>query len=456
MRITILFFSLMLTSYCFSEQDLEARGLAYEQKIRALLAEARTNDNYKVMTQNHQLFRQMNVLNVKEYIDSEFPKYLKEHPDRILAQRLDILQFWYEMRDWKYDLKNHPLFEKYSIAMPLRDPKMQAELEQKIAESKKNEEKFNREYEIQDKYESSLRDIQMVLKSRKQDAARKGNQEELKAFEEIINKQITNTSLLDIIYDRPKTMPAGDGENSSDIRFKKLQASENMIVASILPEATDLQKAEAFAQIARLYRSDTNATSIAKKSSYSEKALQCQNLPALLRCEMYLFFAEALRSQSRQLPSAVSELTERQLKSYLEGLALTLDHLKVTERVPLRGVERFDIPPGNPMRAEFEKRHAEQVAYAEYADEQNELLTFRDSFLQSIFVLCNPSAFESYDFNKRLLELGYSEEKAKAVCALLRDAAQKTVESKRIWKPSPHNIHPGPANSASLKINAVP
>ena len=145
---------------------------------------------------------------LKEYIDSEFPEYLKDHPDRILALRLDILQFLFEMRDWKYDLKNHPLFEKYSIAMPLRDPKMQAELEQKIAESKKNEGKFNREYEIQDKYESSLRDIQMVLKSRKQDAARKGNQEKLKAFEEILNKQITNMALLNIIYDRPKATPA--------------------------------------------------------------------------------------------------------------------------------------------------------------------------------------------------------------------------------------------------------
>jgi hypothetical protein len=429
MRITILFFSLILTSYCFAEQDLETRGLAYEQKIRALLAEARTNDNFQVMDQNSRLFDQMYTLDPKYYIDGEFPKYLEAHPDRILALRLDILQFLYEMRDWKYDLKNHPPFEMYSIAMPLPDPKMQAKLEQEIAESEKNRKKHFRESTLQDKYESSLRTVQMRLKSRKQDAARKGNQEKLKAFEEIIDKQITNTALLDIIYDQPKTIP----ENGSDIRLKKLHASENKIVTSITPEATDLQKAEAFAQIARLYRSDTNANSIAKKSSYSEKALQCQNLPALIRCEMYLFFAEALRSQSRQIPSAVSELTERQLKSYLEGLALTLDHLKVTERVPLRGVERFDVPPGNPMRAEFEKRHAEQVAYAEYADEQNELLTFRDSFLQSIFLLSNPYAFESYDFNKRLLKLGYPEEKAKAVCAVLRDAAQKNIENKRKW-----------------------
>jgi hypothetical protein len=385
------------------------------------------------MDQNSRLFDQMYTLDPKYYIDSEFPKYLKDHPDRILALRLDILQFLYEMRDWKYDLKNHPPFEMYSIAMPLPDPKMQAKLEQEIAESEKNRKTHFRESTLQDKYESRLRTVQMGLKSRKQEAVRKGNQEKLKAFEEIINKQITNTALLDIIYDRSKSAPAGDGENSSDIRLKKLQASENKIVTSITPEATDLQKAEAFAQVARLYRSDTNATSIAKKSSYSEKALQCQNLPALIRCEMYLFFAEALRSRSRQLPSAVSELTERQLKSYLEGLALTLEHLKVTERVPLRGVERFDIPPGNPMRAEFEKRHAEQVAYAEYADEQNNLLTFRESFLQSIFVLCNPSAFESYDFYKKLLKLGYSEEKAKAVCAVLRAAAQKNVENKRKW-----------------------
>jgi hypothetical protein len=145
---------------------------------------------------------------LKEYIDSEFPEYLKDHPDRILALRLDILQFLFEMRDWKYDLKNHPPFEKYSIGMPLKDPKMQAELEQKIAESEKNRKKHFREHTLQDKYESSLRIIQMGLKSRKQDAARKGNQEKLKAFEEIINRQITNTALLNIIYDRPKSTPA--------------------------------------------------------------------------------------------------------------------------------------------------------------------------------------------------------------------------------------------------------
>lgn len=249
---------------------------------------------------------------------------------------------------------------------------------------------------------------------------------------------------------------AGNGGNGSDIRLNKLLAAEKKIVTSIMPESTVLQKAEAFAQIARLYRYETNATSVAKKSSYSEKALQCQNLPVLIRCEMYLLFAEALNSQSKQLPATVNELMERQLKSYLEGLALALDHLKVTERVPLRGIDRFDSPPGSPLRAKLEKRYTEQVAYAEYAREQNELLTCRDSFLQSIFVLCDPSAFESYDFNKRLLKLGYSEEKAKAVCAVLRTAAQKNVENERIWKPSPHNIHPNSTNSASLKINANP
>jgi hypothetical protein len=198
----------MLTSYCFSEQDLETRGLAYEQKIRTLLAEARTNDNFQVMDQNKRLFDQMYTLDPKYYIDSEFPKYLAAHPDRILALRLDILQFLYEMRDWKYDLKNHPPFEMYSIAMPLPDPKMQAKLEQEIAESEKNRKKHFRESTLQDKYESSLRTIQMGLKSRKQEAARKGNQDKLKAFEEIINRQITNTALLNIIYDRPNTSPS--------------------------------------------------------------------------------------------------------------------------------------------------------------------------------------------------------------------------------------------------------
>jgi hypothetical protein len=198
----------MVTVPSFAEQDLESRGLAYEQKIRTLLAEARTNDNYKVMDQNHQLFRQMNILNVKEYIESDFPKYLEAHPDRILALRLDILQFLYEMRDWNYDLKNHPPFEKYSIGMPLPDPKMQAELEQTIAESKKNEKKYNRESTLQDKYESHLRFIQMDLKFFRQDAARKGKQEVLKTFEELLGKQITNAALLDIIYGRPKSTPA--------------------------------------------------------------------------------------------------------------------------------------------------------------------------------------------------------------------------------------------------------
>lgn len=250
--------------------------------------------------------------------------------------------------------------------------------------------------------------------------------------------------------------PAGDGGIISDIRLKRLQSSENEIVTSIPHEATEGQKAEAFAKIARLYRYETNTTAVAKKSNYAQKALQCQNLPTLIRCDMHLLFAEALNRQSKQLPSAVKELTERQLISYLEGLALTLDHLKVTERVPLRGVERFDVPPGSSMRAKAEKRHAEQMAYAEYAEEQNELLTYRDSFLQSIFVLCDPSAFERYDFNKKLLEMGCSEEKARAVCEVLRSAAQKEVESKRVWTAAPHNISPTPTNSVFLKQNDVP
>lgn len=226
-------------------------------------------------------------------------------------------------------------------------------------------------------------------------------------------------------------------DNKLEVRLKTLLSSENKIVTSIPHEATEVQKAEAFAKIARLYRYETNTTAVAKKSSYAQKALQCQNLPPLIRCDMYLLFAEALNRQSKQLPSAVNELTERQLKSYLEGLALTLDHLTVTERVPLRGVERFDVPPGSSMRAKAEKRHAEQMAYAEYAEEQNELLTYRDSFLQSIFVLCDPSAFERHDFNNKLRKMGYSEEKAQAICAVLRSAAQKAVEDKRAWTPSP-------------------
>ena len=208
MKTPILLFFLMVTVPSFSEQDLEVRGLAYELKIRTLLAEARTNDNFSVMDQNKRLFDQMYALDPKCYIDSEFPKYLQAHPDRILALRLDILQFLYEMRDWNYDLKNHPPFEKYSIGMPLPDPKMQAELEQKIAESEKNRKKHFREHTLQDKYESSLRTIQMGFKSRQQDAAQKGNQEKLKVLEELLKKQITNAALLDIIYGRPKSPQA--------------------------------------------------------------------------------------------------------------------------------------------------------------------------------------------------------------------------------------------------------
>jgi hypothetical protein len=152
---------------------------------------------------------------------------------------------------------------------------------------------------------------------------------------------------------------------------------------------------------------------------------------------MHLLFAEALNRQFKQLPLAVKELTERQLISYLEGLTLALDHLKVTDRVPLRGIDRFDSPPGSPLRAKLEKRYAEQVAYAEYAREQNELLTYRDSFLQSIFVLCDPSTFERHNFKNKLLKLGYSEEKAQTICAVLRSAAQKEVERKRAWTASP-------------------
>jgi hypothetical protein len=190
----------------FSEQDWESRGLAYEQKIRTLLAEARTNDNYKVMDQNSRLFDQMYTLDPQNYMDRDFPKYLEAHPDRILALRLDILQFLYEMRDWKYDLKNHPPFEKYSGYC--RDPEKQAELERRIAESNERRKIHLRESTLQDKYESHLRFIHMVLKSKKEDAARKGKQEALKTFEELLKKQITNAALLDIIYGRPKTPPA--------------------------------------------------------------------------------------------------------------------------------------------------------------------------------------------------------------------------------------------------------
>lgn len=231
---------------------------------------------------------------------------------------------------------------------------------------------------------------------------------------------------------------------------------EEKILGSIPEEATETQKGEYYAKVVRLYRNHNDTNAVIKIISYSKKVLQEKDLPVSVLCDTITVYDKALLIQYEQSGLTNALLLETRLNYYLDGLALCIDHLKVAERVPLRGVERFDVPPGSPMRAEFEKRHAEQVAYAEYADEQNKLLTFRNSFLQSIFVLCNPNAFENYDFNKKLLKLGYPEEKATAVCAVLRDAAQKNVESKRIWKPSPHNIHPNPANSTPLKINAVP
>jgi hypothetical protein len=206
---------------------------------------------------------------------------------------------------------------------------------------------------------------------------------------------------------------------------------------SIPKNASDTQKREYYAKIVRLYRNKEDANAVNKIILYANKALEARDLAVRVLCDMLNLYAKAILLQTEQSKQTNVSVFESRLRLYLEGLALTLDHLKVTERVPLRGIDRFDSPPGSPLRAKLEKRYAEQVAYAEYAREQNELLTYRDSFLQSIFVLCDPSAFERHDFNKKLLELGYSQEKAKAICTVLRSAAQKEVERKRTWTASP-------------------
>lgn len=232
--------------------------------------------------------------------------------------------------------------------------------------------------------------------------------------------------------------------------------AEKRILDSIPKNESDTQKREYYAKIVRLYRNKEDANAVNKIMLYANKALEGRDLTACVLCDMLNLYAKALLLQAEQSKQANVSVLESRLRLYLEGLALTLEHLKVTDRVPLRGIDRFDSPPGSPLRAKLEKRYEEQVAYAEYAREQNELLTYRDSFLQSIFVLCDPSAFERHDFNNKLRKMGYSEEKAKAICAVLGSAAQKEVENKRAWTASPHNIPPSPTNSALPKPSDVP
>ena len=180
----------MITAFVFvtwmgisQTDDWEQRGAAFETNIRALLADARTNDNYRVIEQNPKLFNQIRyALRSEDDLDQEFPLYEKKYPGRMEVLRLDILQFLYDMMDKGYDMKN-PSYKKISGDRKFASQEEEDAWNRFLEENDRQHKKHIREWTLFNEYEKELRSVQMRL----------ANAEIHQANTPLVFKQLTHT-----------------------------------------------------------------------------------------------------------------------------------------------------------------------------------------------------------------------------------------------------------------------
>ena len=195
----------MITVFIFAawmgisqENDWVSRGLFFEARIRALLAEAQGKDDYSVIRQNSKLFDQVRyALRPEEHLDKDFPLYKKRYPDRMTVLRLDILQFLYGMMDKNYDVKN-PLYRKISGFRNFSSQEEKDEWNRFLDENDRLHKKHIRERTLYDEYEKELRFFQMSLANA--EIQKTKDSSALEQLTRTINTHVADEKLREIIF----------------------------------------------------------------------------------------------------------------------------------------------------------------------------------------------------------------------------------------------------------------
>jgi len=169
-------FSLVVSLYAFSlcadgGDDWEMQGLAWESKVRTLLAAARTNDILEVVRQNDVVFSPIRFADSK-YAAEKFPQYLERYPNRLLVLQFEVLNVFYNAMDKDYDTHNPPFMfidrEGYNgspddFDSPEKWEAYKEQTEKRRAENKLRIQKDNRERSLRDYYIRLLWTIQTTI-----------------------------------------------------------------------------------------------------------------------------------------------------------------------------------------------------------------------------------------------------------------------------------------------------
>ena len=223
-------------------------------------------------------------------------------------------------------------------------------------------------------------------------------------------------------------LKADDGLRKQINQIYNNGGKEQQMLMLLKTDSTPEQTGTVYAAIARMY-SRHPMISAKKVMQYAQEALK-NNPDVLDVCEMYVCLGEANRKICKNNPNRKVEDVQKLVIPYVKGLSFVLDNLRTDTELPLPCIERFDVPNGHPQRAKFIERHARQVAARAEAEQQNQLLSYRNAFCHYIFEHYDPLSIDAPTFSLIMHNTLQDAEKEKKTFRVLKNAAE--AEKKRV------------------------
>jgi len=149
---------------------------------------------------------------------------------------------------------------------------------------------------------------------------------------------------------------------------------------------TPEEKGMIYAEIAVIY-AQNGMSAPDKTVEYCRRALELP-LELTKRCQVYVFWADALEVKHRAALREKSGETQREVATVcLRGLNTILDHRppQTAQTVPV--VHKFDCPPDDPAYQELVRRSQEEIAAREQVMRQNDLVLYRGMLIEKLLRL---------------------------------------------------------------------